>query len=82
MLYHDVPDGLYTSVTDAKAAKTDRATIVADVMKDLKDAAKVLPPDGFFMGKDDQRSGRHYQYWGDWHSTMRNGTKLSAHIAK
>ena len=52
MLYHDVP--YFTSiqsVTDAKAAKTDRATIVADVMKDLKDAAKVLPPTASSWGR-------------------------------
>ena len=58
MLYHDVP--YFTSiqsVTDAKAAKTDRATIVADVMKDFERCGESSSSDGFFMGKDDQRSG-------------------------
>lgn len=51
-LYHDVP--YFTSmqsVTEAYSKKTDRATIVADVMKDLKDASAVLPSTAEVWGR-------------------------------
>lgn len=44
MTYHDVPYITdVQSMTNAQCAKTDRATIVENVMKDLKSAAEVLP---------------------------------------
>lgn len=52
MAYHNVP--YFTSaqsVTDAYSVKTDRATIVADVIKDLKDAATVLPETASSWGR-------------------------------
>ncbi len=44
MTYHDVPYiKSEQSLTNAEIEKTDRATIVADVMADLKEAVNVLP---------------------------------------